>query len=142
MVISIVLLGACSSKSESKSTNDSSYDYNQTNSEVKEANNSQKAEFIVLAKKEIKKLYQIDNFEIDDSSDNLKVNIMPDDKSQDGSETYKNVFSGISNFTYQDKIYSFDFIYSKTDENHYKVLYLYSNYDANNKISVPLDSDK
>jgi hypothetical protein len=105
---------------------------------VKAVNTSQKAEFIVLAEAQIKKAYQIDNFKIDTSENNLKVNIFPDNKSSDGKTTYKNILNGAGEFTYRDKVYKFSFMYSKINSDSYKTLYLYSDYDKNKGIDVPL----
>lgn len=101
-----------------------------------------KSEFLVIAEKYIKQTYAIDNFKIDDSSDKLKVYNSPTDVNAETGEEYKNIINGISEFTYQDKVYPFTLLYNKIDKNKYSVLYLYSNYDSTKGIDVPLKSEQ
>ena len=85
----------------------------------------------------------IDNFEVNFTDDSFKVYRMPDDKNTETGEEYKNVYSAIGNFTYQDKIYNFDMVYSFTDKDSYKVLYFNTPFDeSKNTIDTPLESDK
>lgn len=133
-ILSVILLGACST-----SENKSKTDYSSTNSSIKETDTAQKAEFATIAEKHIKEIYAVDNIKMDLRS--ISVTQFPDDKNAETGEVYKNVFNGIGDFTWQDKKYNFSLIYSKKDDTNYTVLYLHSNLDSNKGIDTPLESD-
>lgn len=99
-----------------------------------------KGEFLLIAEKYIKETYAIDNFKIDHSSKKLKVYNSPKEINAETGEEYSNITNGGSEFTYQDKIYSFSLMYNKIDENKYSVIYLHSNYDSSKGIDVPFKS--
>ncbi|MGY3748107.1 hypothetical protein ACWN8P_12685 [Vagococcus salmoninarum] len=129
-----LVTSACSDKSNSR---DKKKDDKTRNTFTIEKDS--KGEFITLAEKHIKELYQIDNLKLNTNPDILKVYGSPDEVNSETGEVYKNVINGITEFTYQDKVYKLTFLYSKTDDEHYKVLYLYSNYDTSKIIDVPLN---
>lgn len=117
-------------------------EFGKSNTEVIEDVSSQeKALGWTYAEIQIKQLYGLDKIKIKGDSENLKVMRMPDDKNSETGEEYKDVYSVRGNFTFQDHVYNFTMLYSLTDEDHYKVLYLISNYDDSKSISVPLASD-
>lgn len=139
LLLSILFLGACGSTS---STEDSR-NYSESNSEVKDTNDEEKSEASIIVEKVLKEHYMIDNFEVNFTDDSFKLHRMPDDKNTETGEEYKNVYSAIGNFTYQDKIYNFDMVYSFTDKDSYKVLYFNTPFDeSKNTINTPLESDK
>lgn len=139
LLLTILFLSACGN---SESTEESRT-YKEANTAVKETNDEEKSEASVIVEKVLKEHYMIDNFEVNFTDDSFKVYRMPDDKNTETGEEYKNVYSAIGNFTYQDKIYNFDMVYSFTDKDSYKVLYFNTPLDeAKNTIDTPLESDK
>lgn len=137
IMLSLCLItSACSSKTDTK--NDKTYESTKDTFTIE---NDSKGEFVTLAEKHIKELYQIDNIKLNMKSNVLSVYGMPDQVDSDTGEVYKNIISGSTDFTYQDKVYKLTFLYSKTDDEHYKALYLYSNYDSNKTIDVTLEDD-
>ncbi|MFN6687363.1 hypothetical protein ACK4CS_14260 [Enterococcus gallinarum] len=139
LLLSVLFLSACTNSDSAEE----SRNYSETNSTVKETDNEEKSEASIIAKNVLKKHYKIDNFEVNFIDDTFKVYRMPDDKNSDTGKEYKNVYSAIGNFTYQDKIYDFDMLYSLTDKDSYEVLYFYTPLDdSKNTINTPLESDK
>lgn len=92
---------------------------------MKKTDNEERSEASIIAENVLKKHYKIDNLEVNFINDTFKVYCMPYDKNSDTGKEYKNVYSAIGNFTYQDKIYDFDMLYSLTDKDSYEVLYFY-----------------
>lgn len=138
LLLTILFLSACGN---SESTEESRT-YKEANTAVKETNDEEKSEASVIVEKVLKEHYMIDNFEVNFTDDSFKVYRMPDDKNTETGEEYKNVYSAIGNFTYQDKIYNFDMVYSFTDKDSYKVLYFNTPLDdSKNTINTPLESD-
>lgn len=139
LLLSVLFLSACTNSDSAEEFRN----YSETNSTVKETDNEEKSEASIIAKNVLKKHYKIDNFEVNFIDDTFKVYRMPDDKNSDTGKEYKNVYSAIGNFTYQDKIYDFDVLYSLTDKDSYEVLYFYTPLDdSKNTINTPLESDK
>lgn len=139
LLLTILFLSACGN---SESTEESRT-YKEANTAVKETNDEEKSEASVIVEKVLKEHYMIDNFKVNFTDDIFKVYRMPDDKNSDTGEEYKNVYSAIGNFTYQDKVYNFDMVYSFTDKDSYKVLYFNTPLDdSKNTINTPLESDK
>lgn len=139
LLLSIFFLSACGS---SDSTEDSR-NYSETNTTVKETDNDEKSEASVIAENVLKKHYMIDNFKVNFTDDTFKVYRMPDDKNSETGKEYKNVYSAIGNFTYQDKTYDFDMLYSLASKDNYEVLYFHTPLDdSKNTINTPLESDK
>lgn len=139
LLLTILFLSACGN---SESTEESRT-YKEANTAVKETNDEEKSEASVIVEKVLKEHYMIDNFKVNFTDDTFKVYRMPDDKNSDTGEEYKNVYSAIGNFTYQDKVYNFDMVYSFTDKDSYKVLYFNTPLDdSKNTINTPLESDK
>lgn len=139
LLLTILFLSACGN---SESTEESRT-YKEANTAVKETNDEEKSEASVIVEKVLKEHYMIDNFKVNFTDDSFKVYRMPDDKNTETGEEYKNVYSAIGNFTYQDKVYNFDMVYSFTDKDSYKVLYFNTPFDeSKNTIDTPLDSDK
>ena len=139
LLLTILFLSACGN---SESTEESRT-YKEANTAVKETNDEEKSEASVIVEKVLKEHYMIDNFKVNFTDDTFKVYRMPDDKNSDTGEEYKNVYSAIGNFTYQDKVYNFDMVYSFTDKDSYKVLYFNTPLDdSRNTINTPLESDK
>jgi len=139
LLLTILFLSACGN---SESTEESRT-YKEANTAVKETNDDEKSEASIIVEKVLKDHYMIDNFEVNFTDDSFKVYRMPDDKNIETGEEYKNVYSAIGNFTYQDKIYNFDMVYSFTDKDSYKVLYFNTPFDeSKNTIDTPLESDK
>lgn len=139
LLLTILFLSACGN---SESTEESRT-YKEANTAVKETNDEEKSEASVIVEKVLKEHYMIDNFKVNFTDDSFKVYRMPDDKNTETGEEYKNVYSAIGNFTYQDKVYNFDMVYSFTDKDSYKVLYFNTPFDeSKNTIDTPLESDK
>ncbi|WP_375178772.1 hypothetical protein [Enterococcus rotai] len=136
VLVMLFILVGCGNSTEKER------DFNQTNTEVKEGSNEEIAELSVISENQIKKLYGIDNIKINYTTKDFKVFRMPDDKNAETGEVYKNVYSGIGDFTWQDKIYHFSILYSMVDDSKYNVLSLTSQYDTDKIINVPLESDK
>lgn len=128
---SALLMTACGSEEVVK----------ESSSVVSENTNEIKGEFVTIADKSLKDIYNIDNFKIDMSSDKLNVLRSPDDKNSETGEEYKNIITGMTEFTYQDKIYNLILIYSKTSEDAYKIISMTTNYNHDLGIDVPLESD-
>lgn len=128
---SVLLMTACGSEEVVK----------ESSSVVSENTNEIKSEFVTIADKSLKDIYNIDNFKIDMSSDKLNVLRSPDDKNSETGEEYKNIITGMTEFTYQDKIYNLILIYSKTSEDAYKIISMSTNYNHDLGIDVPLESD-
>lgn len=128
---SALLMTACGSEEVVK----------ESSSVVSENTNEIKGEFVTIADKSLKDIYNIDNFKIDMSSDKLNVLRSPDDKNSETGEEYKNIITGMTEFTYQDKIYNLILIYSKTSEDAYKIISMSTNYNHDLGIDVPLESD-
>lgn len=128
---SVLLMTACGSEEVVK----------ESSSVVSENTNEIKGEFVTIADKSLKDIYNIDNFKIDMSSDKLNVLRSPDDKNSETGEEYKNIITGMTEFTYQDKIYNLILIYSKTSEDAYKIISMSTNYNHDLGIDVPLESD-
>lgn len=139
LLLTILFLSACGNSESTKE----SRTYKEANTAVKETNDEEKSEASIIVEKVLKEHYMIDNFEVNFTDDSFKVYRMPDDKNTETGEEYKNVYSAIGNFTYQDKIYNFDMVYSFTDKDSYKVLYFNTPLDeSKNTIDTPLESDK
>lgn len=135
IVISLSFLAGCGEPEKPR-------DYSQSNSKVvDDVTLDERSTGWLYATDEIQKLYSIDNVKIKDNEENFHVRRLPDDESPDGSEKYKNLYNANGNFTWKDKIYHFSMLYSLTDDTHYKVLSLYSDYDKDKVINVPLQSE-
>ena len=130
----LVLVG-CSSKA----SNVESRNYDETNSTYKETDNAEKSEAITIAKKVLKEHYSIDNFKIDSSNKKFKVNRAPDNKNTVTGEVYKNFYSASGDFSYQDKIYQFDMLYSMKKDDKFSVVYFKTNLDDSKTISSELE---
>lgn len=128
-------------KQETKKKDTEKNDYDKKNSEVIEAKD-EKSRASVIAEKSIKKLYSIDNFKINFTDSSFKVFQMPDDKNIETGQEYKNIYSVIGDYTWQDKLYKFSMLYSMSDEDNYTVLSLTSNIDNAISIDIPIESDK
>ncbi|SDN92035.1 hypothetical protein SAMN04487774_11372 [Enterococcus faecalis] len=121
-------------------------DYETTNDSVIEGDkitNDEKATAWTYSEIQINKLFGLDNAKVDGTADDFKVVRLPDDQSPDGKIVYKNVYSVIGYFTYQEKRYRFSMMYSLIDADNYRVLTLNSqDFDHGLKvINVPLKSD-
>lgn len=139
LVVAIALpfiFGDSSPKEETKK-----HDYTESNSKVIEAKD-EKSRASVIAEKQIKELYSIDNFKVNYTDSSFKVFRMPDDKNSETGQEYKNLYSVIGNFTWQDTQYHFSMLYSMTDEDNYTVISLTSNFNNDVSIDIPIESDK
>lgn len=139
LLTSLTLVG-CSSGDSNQS--ESSRDYTQSNTQVKETGNEEKSEASIIVEKVLKDHYKIDNFKVNFMDKDFKVNQMPDDKNSDTGEVYKNLYNVIGTFTYQDKKYEFDALYSLKNEKDFSVIHFYTKFDETKTIDIPLESDK
>ncbi|MGM8140071.1 hypothetical protein [Enterococcus italicus] len=130
----LVLVGCSSKASDIESRN-----YDETNSTYKDTDNTEKSEAITIAKKVLKEHYSIDNFKIDTSNKKFKVNRAPDNKNTVTGEVYKNFYSASGDFSYQDKIYQFDMLYSMKKDDKFSVVYFKTNLDDSKTISSELE---
>lgn len=138
LAVGILFITACgSSESASKKAESESA----VSGEIHEAGLEVKGEFVTIAEKSLKENYHIDNFKIDMSSSTLKVFNSTDEKNAETGEEYKNVINGMAEYTYQDKIYNLNLMYSKTSKDSYKILFMDTNYDHELGIDIPLESD-
>lgn len=131
-------LTACSNAGETAE----SKNYDEVNTEVKETDDTENSRATAIVENVLKEHYMIDDFEVNFTNDSFKVIQMPDDKNAETGEEYKNLYSAIGDYTYQEKTYQFVALYSLKDESDYSVLYFYTPLDEEKSISVPLESEK
>lgn len=138
LTTSTLLISACAGEEKVNEVKESS---SAVSGEAYEDAAEMKGEFVTIAEKTLKEIYNIDNFKIDMSSSKLNVFHSPDDKNSETGEEYTNIITGMTEYTYQDKIYNLILIYSKTSEESYKILSMSTNYNHDLGIDVPLESD-
>lgn len=135
-VLCTLFLAGCASEPKEERSFDT------PNTEVKEVDNTIKAESATIAQKVLEKQYGLANFKVNMTDSDYKVYQMPDDKNADTGEVYMNLYSTMGTFEFQDKNYSFTMLHSMKDESSYAVLYFETNYDDSLTIDTPLESDK
>ena len=138
LAASVFIISACGS---SETSSEEVASESAVSGEISEAELEVKGEFVTIAEKAIKESYGIDNFEIDISSNKLSVFNSTDEMNSETGEEYNNVINGMGEFTYQDNIYRFNILYSKTSEDSYQILFMDSDYNHDLGIDIPLDSD-
>ncbi|WP_071131541.1 hypothetical protein [Enterococcus timonensis] len=131
-------LTACSNAGETAE----SKNYDEENTEAKETDDTENSRATAIVENVLEEHYMIDDFEVNFTNDSFKVIQMPDDKNAETGEEYKNLYSAIGDYTYQEKTYQFVALYSLKDESDYSVLYFYTPLDEEKSISVPLESEK
>ncbi len=136
VVLCTLFLAGCASEPKEERSFDT------PNTEVKEVDNTVKAESATIAQKVLENQYKLANFKINMTDSDYKVYQMPDDKNADTGEVYMNLYSAIGTFEYQDKNHPFTMLYTMKNESDYAVLYFQTNYDDSLTIDTPLESDK
>ncbi|UDM78898.1 putative periplasmic lipoprotein [Vagococcus fluvialis] len=135
-VLCTLFLAGCASEPKEERSFDT------PNTEVKEVDNTVKAESATIAQKVLENQYKLANFKINMTDSDYKVYQMPDDKNADTGEVYMNLYSTMGTFEFQDKNYSFMMLHSMKDESSYAVVHFETNYDDSLTIEIPLESDK
>ena len=116
VLCALFLVGCASEPKEERS-------FDTPNTEVKEVDNTVKAESATIAQKVLENQYKLANFKINMTDSDYKVYQMPDDKNADTGEVYMNLYSAIGTFEYQDKNHPFTMLYTMKNESDYAVLY-------------------
>lgn len=130
-----LFLTGCTSSIEERS-------FNVPNTEAKEPHRDAYAEAPLIVEKVLEKRFKLANFEVNAPDDTFKVFQMPDDKNAETGEIYMDLHSAIGNFTYQDKIYDFNLLYSMKEDLRYSVIYFSTTFDESLTIDIPLESEQ